>query len=132
MLSRQTTATRSGSSGARAMSVTGRIGLGVASLRRWLGLELQVMPPSLLFHRPGLATGGGVALGISMAYMVLPSGATATALSSQGERRSFLSAVLPGVSTMAQLRTAVSGGLASAGAGDGVRLAISRIATTKL
>jgi hypothetical protein len=74
------------------------------------------MPLSLLFHIPGLATGAGAALGMSMAYMVLPSEASAMALTSQGERISFLSDILPGVSTMAHFRMVASGTLAEAGA----------------
>jgi len=66
------------------------------------------MPPSQLFHSPGFAAGGEVALGMSMAYIVLLSEATAMVLTSQGDLRSFLSATLPGVETVAHFSMAVS------------------------
>ena len=101
------------------MSITGRVGLGVAWVRCWVGFGLQFMPPSLLFQIPGFATGGGVASGMSMAYMVLPSEAAAMALTSHGERMSFLSEMLPGVLMIAQRSTAVSGARAWANGGRG-------------
>ena len=67
-----------------------------------------------------------------MAYMVLPSEATTMALTSHGERRSFLLAILPGVSMIAQLSTALSGGLANASAAEGTRLAIGKTAKTNM
>ncbi len=65
-----------------------------------------------------------MALGMSMAYMVLPSEDTAMALTSQGERMSFLSEMLPGVSMIAQRSTAVSGTRACAHAGGGSTRAV--------
>jgi hypothetical protein len=58
--------------------------------------------------------------------MVSPSDAMAMALTSHGERMSFLSAVLSGVSTIAQRNTDVSGARASAGANGSASIVIGR------
>jgi len=84
------------------------------------------MPPSLLFQIPGFATGGGVALGMSMVYMVSLSEATAMALTSHGERRSFLPDMLSGASTIAQRSTDVSGVRASTSVGGNASIVISK------
>lgn len=97
-----------------------------------MGLGLQLIPPSSLLQIPGTDIGAEAALGMSMAYMVLPSEAIVMTLISQGERRSFLLLILPGVSTMAHLSIAVSGAWASASLGDGVRVDNSRTAITDI
>ena len=58
--------------------------------------------------------------------MVLLSEASAMALTSQGECKSFLSAALPGVPMVAHCNTVVSGVWACASAGDVAKLVISK------